>query len=334
MPRTVETDGGQVTNVGNTNTAAGTVDLGQSGGAGLAGNLNDSGIDQTNLGGVSFGNTPITTSKDFNPIVNTGATDFSGTNNSFGGTNDSFDNSGTNDSFGETTGSGEDNTYADNTGTGADNFYTGGNDSLYAGNTDTGAADKTTGGLDTLYSNVTNNAVDNITTNAGNPTINTNPAGTTGGLDTLYSNVTNTSAGGNAVDTTGNFDVYPDNTGLRDYGRMGAMGDMDMFAAGGMPMTNFNLGGYSDGGRLLKGPGDGVSDSIPATIGHSRQPARLADGEFVIPARIVSELGNGSTEAGARQLYAMMDRIQKARSKTVGKGRVAKDTRAEKYLPV
>lgn len=93
-----------------------------------------------------------------------------------------------------------------------------------------------------------------------------------------------------------------------------------------------SLGGYSDGGRLLRGPGDGVSDSIPAMIG-KKQPARLADGEFVVPARIVSELGNGSTEAGARKLYKMMDRIQAARGKTVGKGRVAKNSRAEKYLP-
>ena len=101
------------------------------------------------------------------------------------------------------------------------------------------------------------------------------------------------------------------------------------FAGGG---GVYDLGGYSDGGRLLKGPGDGVSDSIPAVIGN-RQPARLADGEFVIPARIVSELGNGSTEAGARKLYAMMDRVQKARGKTTGKGKVAKNTKADKFLP-
>jgi hypothetical protein len=103
-------------------------------------------------------------------------------------------------------------------------------------------------------------------------------------------------------------------------------------AAGAAKGGQFNLGGYSDGGRLLRGPGDGVSDSIPATIGN-RQPARLADGEFVIPARIVSEIGNGSTEAGARKLYAMMDRVQRARAKTTGKGKVAKNTRADKYLP-
>lgn len=93
-----------------------------------------------------------------------------------------------------------------------------------------------------------------------------------------------------------------------------------------------HLGDYSDGGRLLKGPGDGVSDSIPATIAN-KQPARLADGEFVVPARIVSELGNGSTDAGARKLYAMLDRIQRARGESVGKGKVAKDTKADRYLP-
>jgi hypothetical protein len=113
-------------------------------------------------------------------------------------------------------------------------------------------------------------------------------------------------------------------TGIKSLG-----GDFsDVAAAGGVA----HLGDYSDGGRLLKGPGDGVSDNIPATIG-GKQPARLADGEFVVPARIVSELGNGSTDAGAKRLYAMMDRIQKARKKTVGKGKIAKDSKSSKYLP-
>ena len=124
------------------------------------------------------------------------------------------------------------------------------------------------------------------------------------------------------------------------YGGFGDFGDMEMantggllgYAQGGLSDALYNLGGYSDGGRLLRGPGDGVSDSIPATIGH-RQPARLADGEFVIPARIVSELGNGSTEAGAKQLYKMLDRVQQARGKTTGKHKVAKNTNAAKYLP-
>jgi hypothetical protein len=107
----------------------------------------------------------------------------------------------------------------------------------------------------------------------------------------------------------------------------GGLSSLAAFARGG-----YNLGDYSDGGRLLRGPGDGVSDSIPASIGNKR-PARLADGEFVIPARIVSELGNGSTEAGARRLYAMMDRIQRNRAKTTGKGKVAVNSRSDKYLP-
>jgi len=101
--------------------------------------------------------------------------------------------------------------------------------------------------------------------------------------------------------------------------------DVEYRAAGG---GIGDLGGYSDGGRLLKGPGDGVSDSIPAKIGEDR-PARLSDGEFVIPARIVSELGNGSTEAGAKKLYAMMDRVKKARNHK----NIAANTKADKYLP-
>jgi len=104
-----------------------------------------------------------------------------------------------------------------------------------------------------------------------------------------------------------------------------AAGGGMMRAGGGIS----DLGGYSDGGRLLRGPGDGVSDSIPASI-NNKQPARLADGEFVVPARIVSELGNGSTEAGARKLYAMMDRIQKSRRKATN---IAANTRADKHLP-
>jgi len=99
------------------------------------------------------------------------------------------------------------------------------------------------------------------------------------------------------------------------------------YAAGGIA----NLGGYSDyarGGRMLKGPGDGMSDDIPATIA-GRQPARLANEEFVIPADVVSHLGNGSSEAGAKQLYKMMDRIRKARTGTKKQG---KQINPEKYL--
>lgn len=101
------------------------------------------------------------------------------------------------------------------------------------------------------------------------------------------------------------------------------------YAMGGIA----SLGSYSDGGRLLKGPGDGVSDSIPAIIG-DRQPARLANEEFVVPARIVSEIGNGSSEAGAKELYKMMERVQDGREKSIGKGKVAVDSKAYKHLPV
>jgi hypothetical protein len=89
------------------------------------------------------------------------------------------------------------------------------------------------------------------------------------------------------------------------------------------PMDTYAKGGYLDG------PGDGMSDSIPATIAN-KQPARLADGEFVIPADVVSHLGNGSTKAGAQRLYAMMDKVRKARTGTTQQG---KQINPKKYLP-
>lgn len=101
-------------------------------------------------------------------------------------------------------------------------------------------------------------------------------------------------------------------------------------ASGGyMPGGIAMLAQGGSGSRYLRGPGDGVSDSIPARFEKSGQPARLADGEFVIDARTVSELGNGSSEAGARKLYAMMDRVHKAR-KTAKRG---KPSGADKFLP-
>jgi hypothetical protein len=101
--------------------------------------------------------------------------------------------------------------------------------------------------------------------------------------------------------------------------------------AKGGGIMGYNLGGYAAGGnpRLLRGPGDGMSDHIPATI-NNRQPARLADGEYVITADVVSHLGNGSTEAGARQLDAMMKRIRKGRTGTPKQG---KQINPRKYLP-
>jgi hypothetical protein len=85
----------------------------------------------------------------------------------------------------------------------------------------------------------------------------------------------------------------------------------------------FAQGGYLDGA------GDGMSDSIPATI-EGKQPARLADGEFVIPADVVSHLGNGSTKAGAKQLYKMLDKIRSARTGTKKQG---KQINPSKFIP-
>jgi hypothetical protein len=82
-------------------------------------------------------------------------------------------------------------------------------------------------------------------------------------------------------------------------------------------------------GGYLDGQGDGMSDSIPATI-EGKQPARLADGEFVIPADVVSHLGNGSTKAGSKRLYAMLDKVRKARTGTKKQG---KQINPEKYMP-
>jgi hypothetical protein len=93
-----------------------------------------------------------------------------------------------------------------------------------------------------------------------------------------------------------------------------------------------HLGSYSDGGQLLKGrkeDSNGMKDDIPASIEGS-QPALLADGEFVVPADVVSGLGNGSTDAGARQLYAMMEKVRAART---GRSKQAPEIDADKMMP-
>jgi len=101
------------------------------------------------------------------------------------------------------------------------------------------------------------------------------------------------------------------------------------YSAMGMDQGNMQKGlfglGYAAGGtpRFLSGGGDGMSDSIKANI-EGTQEARLADGEFVIPADVVSHLGNGSSKAGAKQLYSMMDRVRKARTGNEKQGRQIK----------
>ena len=99
-----------------------------------------------------------------------------------------------------------------------------------------------------------------------------------------------------------------------------------------MAMYGYAQGGiaqYAAGGKFLRGPGDGMSDDIRANI-NGRQEARLADGEFVIPADVVSHLGNGSSSAGARKLYSMMSDIRKART---GRAKQAPAVKTDKYLP-
>lgn len=89
---------------------------------------------------------------------------------------------------------------------------------------------------------------------------------------------------------------------------------------------------YAAGGKLLHGDGDGMSDDIPAVItGHKPQRAALADGEFVIPADVVSHLGNGSTNAGAKRLYSMMDKVRRARTGNPNQG---KQINSSKFMPV
>ena len=91
------------------------------------------------------------------------------------------------------------------------------------------------------------------------------------------------------------------------------------------------MGTYAAGGKLLRGPGDGMSDSIPAVINGPRpQRAALADGEFVIPADVVSHLGNGSTEAGSKRLYSMMDKVRRART---GNPKQGKQINPDRFMP-
>lgn len=126
--------------------------------------------------------------------------------------------------------------------------------------------------------------------------------------------------GGSIDDSYGYDDAMGSRVGNMDQGLFAP----SRYAAGGL--AAFNQGGQP---RFLSGGGDGMSDSIPATIGENR-PARLADGEFVIPADVVSNLGNGSSKAGAKRLYGMMDRVRKARTGTTKQARAIN---AAKVMP-
>jgi hypothetical protein len=146
--------------------------------------------------------------------------------------------------------------------------------------------------------------------------------GRTGADENLYArnNSTLYAVGGSVDDEYGIDEARGLSQGNLQNGLFG--GGITGYAAGG------HLGGYSDGGQFLNGPGDGMSDSIPASI-EGKQPARLANEEFVVPADVVSHLGNGSSKAGAKQLYSMMDKVRKARTGTEKQG---KQINPRKYL--
>ena len=103
---------------------------------------------------------------------------------------------------------------------------------------------------------------------------------------------------------------YIQGTQLQPYG---TGEETQMMAQGGLTSV-------APQGMYLGGPTDGMADQIPATI-DNRQPAALSDGEFVIPADVVSHLGNGNSNAGAQELYGMMDKIRKARTGSTEQGR-------------
>lgn len=158
-------------------------------------------------------------------------------------------------------------------------------------------------------------------------------AGITGGLSSIDPSLAQGLQGLKTANSLYNFTQNPTNIGAGINAARGAynLGSTMMAAKGGLMAAGgiASLGSYSDGGHLLKGPGDGMSDHIPATIGN-KQPARLAEGEFVIPADVVSHLGNGSTDAGAKQLYKMMDNIRRART---GNPKQGKQINPVKFTP-
>jgi hypothetical protein len=130
---------------------------------------------------------------------------------------------------------------------------------------------------------------------------------------------------GGTIQSGGVRDLY----GSQDDATTGPMLSRDGYGLGRLnAMAEGGVAGYAKGG-YLDGPGDGMSDSIPATI-EGKQPARLADGEFVIPADVVSHLGNGSTKAGSKRLYAMLDKVRHART---GNKKQGKQINPNKFMP-
>jgi hypothetical protein len=123
----------------------------------------------------------------------------------------------------------------------------------------------------------------------------------------------------------------PTYTGMRSMSPSGTLGQAltpEQIAAQTKKTAGLASGGIASA-RYLRGGTDGMADKIPARIGKN-QPAALSHGEFVIPADVVSHLGNGNSDAGANKLYQMMDRIRKARTGTKKQG---KQINPDKYMP-
>ena len=140
-------------------------------------------------------------------------------------------------------------------------------------------------------------------------------------------------AAGGAIDNAGIMGLYgtPDSPQGPPISQDGyGLGRLNnMTTNQGQPQNpNTNFAGFAKGG-YLNGAGDGMSDSIPAKI-NGHQPAALADGEFVIPADVVSHIGNGSTKAGAHRLYDMLAKIRKARTGNSAQG---KQINPSKFMP-
>ena len=112
----------------------------------------------------------------------------------------------------------------------------------------------------------------------------------------------------------------------KDFGLQQA--DLDYLRGQGYLPAGYAEGGMAKG-RYLQGETDGMADEIPAQIGEN-QPAALSHGEFVVPADVVSHLGNGNSDAGAKKLYQMMDKIRMARTGTKKQG---KEINPDKFMP-
>ena len=175
----------------------------------------------------------------------------------------------------------------------------------------------TTGGLNLAASSGLNLGLPSLTLASGGAINADQSTISTGGIQDIY---------GSSDNTTANPPLSQDGYGIGRVDKLAQQGSLtkagDMFYAQGGPVS-FDNGGYLDG------QGDGMSDSIPATI-EGKQPARLADGEFVVPADVVSHIGNGSSKAGSKRLYAMLDKVRKART---GHTKQGKEINPNKYMP-